>query len=129
MSDNNRTSRDLNIQLIQEALKTRTEIILIPRRSHTIKGIPVRYDTDTYRIYVDTGRNIETVLLGEIGHASFPRELYQTMQKKESTQDKPNSPREEADKIIEELEKESETPFMDAVKSGKIKPRTDVPDS
>jgi hypothetical protein len=120
MSDNNRTSRDLNIQLIQEALKTKTEIILIPRRSHTIKGIPVRYDTDTYRIYVDTGRNIETILLGEIGHTSFPRELYRAIQKKEPIQDKPETP---------EFNEESETPFMDAVKSGKLKPRDDVPDS
>lgn len=120
MSHNTRTSRDLNIQLIQEALKTRTEIILIPRRSHTIKGIPVRYDTDTYRIYVDTGRNIETVLLGEIGHASFPRELFHASQKKESIQDKPETP---------EFNEESETPFMDALKSGKLKPRDDVPDS
>ena len=29
----------------------------------------------------------------------------------------------------EEPDKESETPFTDAVKQGKIKPRTDVPDS
>jgi len=115
-----RTSFDLNILLIQEALKTRTEIILIPRRSHTIKGIPVRYDTDTYRIYIDTGRNIETILLREIGHTSFPRELYRAISKKESTQNKPETL---------EFNEESDTPFMDAVKSGKLKPRTDIPDS
>ena len=42
------------------------------------------------------------------------------------------SPRKQAEKIakiLEEKEKESETPFMDAVKQEKIKPRTDVPDS
>jgi len=68
--------RDLNIELIQKALETNTEIVLVPRRSHTIKGIPVRYDSDTYRIYMDTGRNIESVLLSEIGLFSFPKELY-----------------------------------------------------
>jgi len=105
MNEHNRTSRDLNIQLIQEALKRGTEIILIPRRSHTIKGIPVRYDPDTYRIYIDTGRNIETVLLGEIGHASFPRELYRAMQIEESTQDKPASPKQQAEQIAKMLKK------------------------
>jgi len=30
---------------------------------------------------------------------------------------------------IEESDRESETPFMEAVKQGKIKPRTDAPDS
>ena len=109
MSASNRASRDLNIQLIQEALRTRTEIILIPRRSHTIKGIPVRYDPDTYRIYIDTSRNIETVLLGEIGHASFPRELYHTLWKKESRVDKPASPKKQAEQIAKMLKKEEKT--------------------
>jgi len=106
MNGHNRASRDLNIQLIQEALKRGTEIILIPRRSHTIKGIPVRYDTDTYRIYIDTGRNIETVLLGEIGHASFPRELYRVMQKKEPKEDESVSPEQQAEQIAKMLKEE-----------------------
>ena len=106
MSEQNRTSRDLNIQLIQEALKTRTEIILFPRRSHAIKGIPIRYDTDTYRIYIDTGRNIETVLLREIGHASFPRELYHTLQRKETVDCKTTSPKQQAQQIAKMLKKE-----------------------
>jgi len=68
-------SQDFNIELIKKALETETEIILIPRRSYKIKGIPIRLESNTLRIYVNTGRAIESVLLSEIGHFSFPIEL------------------------------------------------------
>ena len=80
-------SLDLNIELIQKALETKTEIKLVPRRSHTIKGIPVRFDNDTYRIYVDTGRFIESVLLKEIGCFIFPKELCDVTEDEESFMD------------------------------------------
>jgi len=38
-------SQDFNIELIKKALETKTEIILIPRRSYKIKGIPVRLES------------------------------------------------------------------------------------
>ena len=68
---------DLNVELIQKAIETKTTISLQPRRSHTIKGIPIRCDSNTLRVYVDTGRDIESVLLSEIGHFSFPKTLLQ----------------------------------------------------
>lgn len=70
------TSRDLDIELVLKALKTKTEIRLLPRRSHTIKGIPIRFDSNTLRVFIDNGQDIESVLLSEIGHFIFPRELY-----------------------------------------------------
>lgn len=104
MKQNNNNFQDLNIQLILKALKTQTEITLIPRRSHAIKGIPINYDKNTYRVYLDTGTNIETVLLREVGHFVFPRELFDGTETNEET-------------------------FMEKVKKGKIKPRKDIPDS
>jgi hypothetical protein len=68
---------DLNIELIQKAIETQTTIMLQPRRSHIIRNIPLRYDLNTLRVYVDTGRDIESVLLSEIGHFSFPKTLLQ----------------------------------------------------
>ena len=76
-SYNYHLSGDLNIELIEKAIETKTVIVLTPRRSHTIKGIPVRFDSNIYRIYIDTGRDIESVLLKEIGHFSFPKTLFQ----------------------------------------------------
>ena len=69
------TSQDFNANLILKAVETKTEITLFPRRSHTIRGIPILYDSNTCRVYVNTGRTIETVLLSEIGHFSFPLTL------------------------------------------------------
>jgi hypothetical protein len=71
------TSQDFNANLILKAVETKTEITLFPRRSHTIRGIPILYDSSTCRVYVNTGRTIETVLLSEIGHFSFPLTLLQ----------------------------------------------------
>jgi hypothetical protein len=69
-------TKDTNILLIQKAIENRTEIILIPRRSHAIKGIPLSFEENTLRIYINTGKDVETVLLSEIGHGSFPVELW-----------------------------------------------------
>ena len=71
-------SQDLNIHLILKAIETKTEITLIPRRTHTIKGIPLRFDSNTLRVYVNTGKSLDSVLLSEIGHFSFPMSLLQT---------------------------------------------------
>lgn len=73
-------SDDKNILLIKKAIETKTRIILVPRRSHTIKGIPLDFNESTLRIYVNTGGNVETILLAEVGHASFPVELWQIIQ-------------------------------------------------
>jgi hypothetical protein len=91
--------RDTNIELIQRALETRTEITLTPRRSHTIRGIPLEFDFHTLRVYIDTGRAIESVLISEIGHFSFPRELWNL-------------------KILSDVEKRSES-ATDYIKSKK----------
>jgi hypothetical protein len=69
------TSHDFNLKLILKAVATNTEITLFPRRSHTIRGMPILYDPTTCRIYINTGKTIETVLLSEIGHFSFPSAL------------------------------------------------------
>ena len=67
---------DTNIELVQKAIETKTEIILIPRRSHTVKGIPIEFDKSTMRIYIDTGKFVESILLSEVGHFAFPKTLY-----------------------------------------------------
>jgi len=69
-------SQDTNVLLIQKAIETKTRIILVPRRSHTIKGIPLSFEENTLRVYVNTGKNIESVLISEIGSFSFPVELW-----------------------------------------------------
>ena len=95
MTEENNNFPDLNIHLILKALETRTEITLIPRRSHAIKGIPVNYDKNTYRIYLDTGTSIETVLLREVGHFVFPRELFDEINNGEFS----FSPKQQAEEI------------------------------
>jgi hypothetical protein len=67
---------DTNVLLIQKAIETKTQIILTPRRSHTIKGIPLSFEQDTLRVYIHTGKNVESVLISEIGSFSFPVELW-----------------------------------------------------
>jgi hypothetical protein len=67
---------DTNVLLIKKAIETKTEIMLIPRRSHTIKGIPLSFEENTLRVYVHTGKNVESVLISEIGSFSFPVELW-----------------------------------------------------
>ena len=74
--NNQLENSDLNIDLILKAIETKTQITLTPRRTHTVKGIPVRFDADTYRVYVDTGRYVESVLLREIAHYAFPKTLF-----------------------------------------------------
>jgi len=69
---------DRNVELIQKAIETKTEITLIPRRSHTVKGVPLELVLSTLRVYVDTGESVESVLLSEVGHFSFPKKLYDT---------------------------------------------------
>ena len=69
------TSKDFNLNLILKAVETKTEITLHPRRSHTIRGIPILYDSSTCRVYVNNGKTIESILLSEIGHFSFPLTL------------------------------------------------------
>jgi len=71
------TSQDFNANLIRKAVETKTEITLFPRRSHTIRGIPILYDSNTCRVYVNSGKTIESILLSEIGHFSFPLTLLQ----------------------------------------------------
>ena len=91
---------DFNVALIIKAIETKTEIILYPRRSHTIKGIPFRLDRNTARIYVTNGNTVESILLSEIGHFLFPAklidgEVFQT-------------PKEQAEEIAEILRKEKQ---------------------
>ena len=78
--------RDTDLELVQRAVETKTEIILHPRRSHTIKGVPVEFDYQTLRVFIDTGKNVESVLLSEIGHFIFPKELWNLKLNSESKQ-------------------------------------------
>lgn len=67
---------DTNVLLIRKATETKTEIMLIPRRSHTIKGIPLSFEENTLRIWIDTGKNVESVLISEVCFFSFSKELW-----------------------------------------------------
>lgn len=67
---------DINILLMKKAIELKRQIVIIPRRSHTIKGIPINFEEDILRIWVNTGKNIESVLFSEIGHFSFDVELW-----------------------------------------------------
>jgi hypothetical protein len=69
-------SQDTNVFLIQKAIETKTKIILTPRRTHTIKGTPINFEENTLRVYVNTGKNVESVLISEVAHFSFPVELW-----------------------------------------------------
>ena len=72
---------DLNIHLIQLALKEKIEISVTPKRTHTVKGIPIRFDNDTYRIYIETEKAIESVLLSSVSHYVFPKKLFNLLLK------------------------------------------------
>jgi hypothetical protein len=76
-------SEDINIVLIKKAIETKTEIILIPRRSHTVKGIPINFESNILRVWVNTGKSVESVLISEIGHFSFSVELWNLLDSKE----------------------------------------------
>jgi len=84
-------SDDENITMIKKAIATRTKIILTPRRSHTIRGIPKKFNDQTLRIYIETDKTIETVLLKEIAHYTFPKELWDSDSTIE-TVDSPQTP-------------------------------------
>jgi hypothetical protein len=70
------TYRDTNVELIQRAIETETEITLIPRRSHTLRGVPIQFDHNTLRIHIDTGKEIASILISEIGCFYFPKDLW-----------------------------------------------------
>lgn len=61
---------------MKKAIEIKKEVIIIPRRSHTIKGIPINFEDDILRVWINTGKNIESVLYSEIGHFSFSVELW-----------------------------------------------------
>lgn len=67
---------DTTIEMIQRAIETNAEITLVPRRMHTLRGIPVDFDYTVLRLYLDTGKEIISILLGDVGCFIFPRELW-----------------------------------------------------
>jgi hypothetical protein len=67
---------DTTIEMIQRAIETNAEITLVPRRMHTLRGIPVDFDYPVLRLYLDTGKEIVSILLGDVGCFIFPRELW-----------------------------------------------------
>jgi len=77
------TDGELNIRLIQLALKEKMEISVTPKRTHVVKGIPIRFDNNTYRIYIETERAIESVLLSSISHYIFSKKLFNLLLKEE----------------------------------------------
>ena len=74
-------SQDMNILLMKKAIEVQKEVIIIPRRSHTIKGIPINFEDNILRVWINTGKSIESVLYSEIGHFSFSVELWNMVDK------------------------------------------------
>lgn len=65
-----------NLLLIKKAIELKKQVTLIPRRSHAIKGIPVNFEENILRVWVNTGKDIESILLSEISHFSCSVELW-----------------------------------------------------
>lgn len=67
--------KEFNIKLIKKAIEKKVIISVRPRRTHIVKGIPIGFNDTINRVWIDTGSQIESILLGEIGHYEFPKDL------------------------------------------------------
>jgi hypothetical protein len=67
---------DMNLKMILVAIENRIRISVVPRRTHTVAGIPILFESDTKRLYIETQSKVESVLLGEVAHFMFPKSLY-----------------------------------------------------
>ena len=91
-------SQDMNILLMKKAIEVQKEVIIIPRRSHTIKGIPINFEDNILRVWINTGKSIESVLYSEIGHFSFSVELWNMVDKTNNVRKENNGKKKKIDR-------------------------------
>ena len=75
---------DMNLRMILVAIARKKRIQVIPRRTHGITGIPVLLERDTRRLYIESEGKVQSILLSEIAHFTFPSSLFKEVDKTRS---------------------------------------------